>query len=147
MSIGDVWVEDEGGQRVDNLGQGERLVIRATLEAERRIEDPELGVTIHDTDNVVVFGTTTRELGREERPLEAGERLRLRVALRNDLRPGRYFVDCGVHERGQRVAAFRRRASGFLVYGNQRQSGLVALEHSFDLQREGSAIEPAGAGR
>ncbi len=147
VSIGDVWVEDEGGQRVDNLGQGERLVIRATLEAERRIEDPELGVTIHDTDNVVVFGTTTRELGREERPLEAGERLRLRVALRNDLRPGRYFVDCGVHERGQRVAAFRRRASGFLVYGNQRQSGLVALEHSFDLQREGSAIEPAGAGR
>jgi len=147
VSIGDVWVEDEGGRRASNLGQGERLAIRATLEVERRIEDPEVGVTIHDTDNVVVFGTTTRELGRRERPLEAGERLQLRVAMRNDLRPGRYYVDCGVHEREQRVAAFRRRAGSFLVYGNQPQSGLVALEHTFDLQREGSAAAPAGAGR
>jgi len=147
VTIGEVWVEDAGGERVTSVGQGDRLVIRAWLEAQRRIEDPEVGVTLHDTDNVVVFGTTTRELGREERPLEAGERVELRLELRNDFRSGRYFVDCGVHEKEQRVAAFRRRASGFLVYGNRPQSGLVALEHTFELQRGRSRTEPAGAGR
>jgi ABC-type polysaccharide/polyol phosphate transport system ATPase subunit len=147
VAIGDVWMEDEGGQRVENVGQGERLIIMATLEARQLIEDPEVGVTIHDADDVVVFGTTTRELGREEEPLRPGERLRLRVALRNDLRPGRYFVDCGVHEKEHRVAAFRRRASHFLVYGNRPQSGLVAFEHTFDLQRGLAVTEPARASR
>ena len=147
VTIGDVWIEDQDGQRVDNVGQGERLVIRATLEVQQPIDDPEVGVTIHDADDVVVFGTTTREVGREEEPLRPGERLQLRVGLRNDLRPGRYFVDCGVHEKEHRVAAFRRRAGHFLVYGNRPQSGLVALEHSFDLHRDPSATEPARAGR
>jgi len=146
VTIGEVWIEDEDGRRVENVAQGERLVIKATLEAQQLIDDPEVGVTVHDADDVVVFGTTTRELGREEEPLRPGERLQLRVAVRNDLRPGRYFVDCGVHEKQHRVAAFRRRAGHFLVYGNRPQSGLVALDHTFDLQRERAPTEPARAG-
>ncbi len=145
-AIGNVWVEDDDGRRIDTAEQGKQLNIRATIEVQRTIADPEVGVTIHDADDVVVFGTTTRELGREEAALEAGERLQLRVSFRNDLRPGRYFVDCGVHESEQRVAAFRRRASHFLVYGNRPQSGLVALDHSFDLEREQSPAQAAGAG-
>ncbi|MDQ3645019.1 MAG: ABC transporter ATP-binding protein [Actinomycetota bacterium] len=146
VTIGGVWIENEDGQRVDNVGQAERLVIKADLEAEQPIEDPEVGITIHDAEDVIVFGTTTRELGRDEAPLRAGERLGLRVSLRNDLRPGRYYVDCGVHEAGHRVAAFRRRAAHFLVYGNRPQSGLVALDHTFDLQRERATTEPARVG-
>ncbi len=146
VTIGDVWTEDGDGQRVDSVGQGDLLVIKAALEAQQVIRDPEVGVTIHDVDDVVVFGTTTRELGREEAPLQPGERVQLRVAVRNDLRPGRYFVDCGVHEKEHRVAAFRRRAGQFLVYGNRPQSGLVALDHTFDLQRDRAHTEPARAG-
>jgi len=147
VTIEDVWVESEAGKRTDAIGQGEPLVIRATLRADQPIEDPEVGITIQDDDGVVVFGTTTRELGRDQRAFAAGERIELRVALRNEFRGARYHVDCGVHEKEDRVAAFRWHAADFLTYGSRRQSGLVALEHSFELDREASPRATTEAGR
>ncbi len=143
VAIGDVWIERPDGRRVDSVGQGDPLVIRAEIEALQRIDDPEIGVTINDEAGTVVFGTATRELGREEQPFEPGERISLRLALRNDLKPARYYVDCGVHEGVHRVAAFRYRASDFLVFGNRAQLGLVALDHTFELERRRNRTEAA----
>jgi len=143
VAIGDVWVEGQDGRRADSVGQGDPLVIRAEIESLAHIDDPEVGVSIHDESGAVVFGTTTRELGREEEPFQRGDRLSLRIALRNDLRPARYYVDCGVHEGTHRVAAFRPRATDFLVFGNRAQSGLVALEHTFELERQSDRTEAA----
>jgi len=141
--IGDVWIEGQDGRRVDSVGQGDPLVIRAGIEVLEHIDDPEVGVTIHDEAGTVVFGTSTRELGRDEQPFGPGDRLALRIALRNDLKPARYYVDCGVHEGLHKVAAFRPRAADFLVFGNRAQSGLVALDHTFDLERQHNHAEAA----
>ncbi|MBA3305919.1 MAG: ABC transporter ATP-binding protein [Thermoleophilaceae bacterium] len=143
VAIGDVWIEGPDGRRVDTVGQGDPLVIRAEIEALQHIDDPEIGVTINDEAGTVVFGTTTRELGREEQPFEPGERISLRLALRNDLKPARYYVDCGVHEGVHRVAGFRYRASDFLVFGNRAQLGLVSLDHTFELERRRDRTEAA----
>ncbi len=143
VAIGDVWIEGPDGRRVDTVGQGDPLVIRAEIEALQHIDDPEIGVTITDEAGTVVFGTTTRELGREEQPFEPGERISLRLALRNDLKPARYYVDCGVHEGVHRVAGFRYRASDFLVFGNRAQLGLVSLDHTFELERRRNRTEAA----
>jgi len=147
VSIESVWVEGEDGRRVDAVGQGEPLVVRAALEVLEEIEDPEVGITIHTEDGVVVFGTTSHAGEGEEAVLSAGERLALRLSLRNDLKPGRYYVDCGVHGADRHLAAFRWRASSFLTYGNRPQHGLVALGHSFELERSGASVEPARARR
>lgn len=138
VAIGDVWIESEDGRRVDSVGQGDPLVIRAEIEVFEHIDDPEVGVTVHNDEGAVVFGTSTRHLGREEQPFEPGDRLSVRIALRNDFQPARYYVDCGVHEGAQRVVAFRWRAGDFLVFGNRPQGGLVALDHTFDLERQGN---------
>jgi len=145
VAIGDVWIEDRDGRRVDSIGQGDPLVIRAEIEALEHIDDPEVGVTIHNDEGAVVFGTSTRQLGREEPAFEPGDRFSVRIALRNDLQPARYYVDCGVHAGVHRVVAFRWRAGDFLVFGNRPQSGLVALEHTFDLERQGDRTKAATA--
>ena len=147
VTIGDVWVEDQDGRRASSVRQGERFALRAELLVQEKIEDPEVGITIHNDDGVVIFAATTRELGRAQAPLAAGEVLRLRVALRNDLAPARYFVDCGAHEGEHRVVAFRWRASHFLVYGNRPQLGLVSLDHSVELEVAREGAETAEARR
>jgi ABC-type polysaccharide/polyol phosphate transport system ATPase subunit len=140
-SIEEVWVEDLAGRRVDALGQDEPMAICATIAVHRPIADPEIGVTIHDEEGIVAFGTTSRRLGRREDPLAAGELVRLRIGMQNRLRPGRWFIDCGMHAGPAEVVAFRWRARDFIVHGTGAQSGLVSIDHSFDLERERS---PAG---
>jgi ABC-2 type transport system ATP-binding protein len=140
-TIADVWIEDLTGNRLDAVGQDEPLTICATIEVERRIADPEVGVTLHDEDGVVAFGTTSRELGRREEPLDGGERLRMRLTMQNRLRPGRWFVDCGLHDGPAEVVAFQWRACSFVVHGSRPQSGLVSIDHGFELEREQSGAE------
>ena len=133
--VAEVWLEDAGGAAISTVGQGEPIRIRARIEVSEPIADPEVGITIHDEDGTVVFGTTTRALGRTEGPMAAGDRIDVKLDVQNALKPARYFVDCGVHEGETRVAAFTWRAASFLVYGTRRQDGLVALEHSLELER------------
>jgi ABC-type polysaccharide/polyol phosphate transport system ATPase subunit len=140
-TVEEVWVEDLAGRRVDALGQDEPMTICATIAVHRPVDDPEVGVTIHDEEGTVAFGTTSRRLGRREDPLEAGELLRLRVGMQNRLRAGRWFIDCGLHEGPTEVVAFRWRARDFIVHGTGSQSGLVSIDHSFELERERSPAE------
>jgi hypothetical protein len=140
VTVDTVWVEDANGTRVEAVGQDEAMTICAAISARRAVADPEVGITLHDEDGVVAFGTTTRELGRREEPLAAGERLTVRLSMQNRLRSGRWFVDCGVHDGPHEVVAFRWRARDFIVHGSRPQPGLVAIEHSLEIER-GSARE------
>jgi len=142
-----VAVENAGGGDGHSVAQGEPIHIRAVVEAQERISDPEMGITIHNDDGVVVFGTDTRLAGHTLEALEAGSRVELVLKVENTLKPGRYYVDCGVHEGTTRPAAFRWRAAEFLVYGARSQYGLVELEHTLDLHRGDRALPPAQAAR
>lgn len=136
--VSQVWVEDQGGTRCRAIPQGDPIHIHALIDVHERIGDPEVGVTIHTEDGVVVFETSTRHQNGAG-PLEAGEQVELHLKLENPLRPQRYFVDCGVHADGNRVAAFSWRAADFVVYGTRRQDGLVTIDHTLELDRRPAA--------
>jgi len=138
-SIGSVWLEGATGQAEHTVAQGESLTVRAIVEANEPIADPEFGITVHNEDGVIVFGTTTRLDGTELPDMAAGDRVELNLPLRADLRPARYFVDCGVHTGPQQPAAFRWRAAGFLVYGSTAQSGLVQAGHTIAVRQLASS--------
>jgi ABC-2 type transport system ATP-binding protein len=140
-TIEEVFLEGPAGNRIDALGQDEPLTICATIAIHRPVADPEIGVTVHNEDGVVAFGTTSRELGRREDPLAGGELVRVRVSLDNPLRPGRWFIDCGVHDGVSEIVAFRWRAASFNVHGSRPQSGLVAVDHTFELERDSAPAE------
>ena len=133
--IARVWLEDAGGADSRAVEQQQPIRIRALIDIREPIEDPEVGVTIHREDGTIVFGTTTRAVSGTEAPLDAGTQVELRLDVENPLQPGRYFVDCGVHEGEQRVAAFSWRAASFMVYGTRHQYGLVELPHTLELER------------
>ena len=142
-SIASVTVQSAASTAGHSVPQGETLTVRAVVEAQERIVDAEAGITIHNEDGVVVFGTDTRMEGHTLDFLEPGERLELTLTVDNGLKPGRYFVDCGLHEGTQRVVAFRWRACAFLVYGTRSQYGLVNLEHTLGVKRSSDEPVPA----
>ncbi len=140
-TIDEVFIEGATGTRADAVGQDEPMTICATISINRPVGDPEIGISIHDEDGVVAFGTTSRELGRREDPLAAGERVRVRISLDNPLRPGRWFIDCGLHDGSAEIVAFRWRAASFVVHGTRPQAGLVAVQHRFEVERESARAE------
>jgi energy-coupling factor transporter ATP-binding protein EcfA2 len=146
-TLTDVWIEDARGARTDAVEQGAHFSLCASIDVHERVEDPEVGMTVHNDDGAVAFATNSRQLGKRETTLEPGERLRLRVSLDNHFKPGRWYVDCGLHAGPHRVVAFRWRAWEFVVYGNRPQAGLVEMDHTLDLERERVDAPPAGAAR
>ncbi len=142
-TIHSVWLEGPDGRAEHTVAQGQPLTVRAVIEANGSIEDPEIGITVHNEDGVIVFGTSTRLDGTELSALVTDDRIELALSLRTDLRPARYFVDCGVHTGPQQVAAFRWRAASFLVFGNYAQPGLVLADHTIEVQRQ--AVTGSGA--
>jgi ABC-type polysaccharide/polyol phosphate transport system ATPase subunit len=141
VTIDSVWIEDGNGTPVEAVGQDEPMTICANLSVHREIADPEVGITLHDEAGVVAFGATTRSPGRRDRPLPAGESLNVRLSMRNRLRAGRWFVDCGVHDGPHEVVAFHWRARDFIVRGSRPQSGLVEIEHTLEVERGSTRAE------
>jgi ABC-2 type transport system ATP-binding protein len=133
--IAEAWVEADG-QRADTLAHGAPMAVNVVLEVHERIEDPEVYLQLSDQDGVRVFGTTTRDHCPPQAAFQPGERVHVRVALDNPLRIGRFFVDVSVHSPVGGMVASRPRACDFRVYGGPDPGGLVALEHSVELERE-----------
>ena len=166
-AVVDAWLEDEAGERVENVEQGQPIGLNVVLEARARagradLRDPR----------------PQRRRGRRSfgfnRPLAAGEarrtgsppgeRVRIAGRVENPLLPGRYFVHCWIfRERaGRRRPAApapastssstgRRRASGVVVGGRRRRGGPRAGGRAVSRGRGGGraarGARPVGAGR
>ena len=152
-TIDAVWIEGASGTRVEAVGQDEPMTICAAISVNRAVADPEVGITLHDEDGVVAFGTTSRELGAARRP--AGRRRapdRAALAATTALRPGAGSSTAACTTAPHEVVAFRWRARDFIVHGSRPQAGLVAIEHSLEVEREsatrgGAEMSVAGGRR
>ena len=127
----DIWIEDAAGERVTNLEHGDRIRLRAELEAGRDAPGGlGVGFVLVNADGVGVheFGVlATDSYGSPQ--LSAGKRVEVTAEVENLLTPGRYFVDCGVtraHNTG--VALYEPKALAFVVFGGETHSrGVVTL--------------------
>jgi ABC-2 type transport system ATP-binding protein len=135
-TVADVWIEDGAGNRVDTVEPHADIAICALVEAHERIAEPDIGVTVHDEQGTVLIGAAMVASGVREPAIEPGERVRIRVGVENVLAPGRWFVDCGVHDGPERVVGFRWRARDFTVTGKPPRAGLIKVARSFEVERE-----------
>jgi ABC-2 type transport system ATP-binding protein len=127
----DCWLEDGGGDRVDNVEQGEPIRLNLVVEARRELIRPVFGFHFLTADGVQVFGFN-HSLADDEREPErvaAGQRIRLSSRIQNPLLPGRYFVNCWVaRERHQGDVALQVvRLLDFIVYGTRPGPGVVSV--------------------
>ena len=127
----DAWVEDNAGERVENVEQGQPIGLNVVLEARRDLDGPIFGIHFLNVDGAVAFGFN-RPLAAgegEEGRLAAGERARISGRVENRLLPGRYFVHCWIfRERAGGGALQHLRLFDFFVYGTKPGLGIVSVD-------------------
>jgi Wzt C-terminal domain len=141
----DAWLEDEAGERIENVEQGTPIRIRVELEARRDSPGVGVGFILANADGVGVFQFGTEAIRTPEGPpdLAAGRRVRIEVEIENPLNAGRYFLHCGVNRVGGGVALYVHNALDFVVFGGDQHSlGVVSLPHEIS-----ATVAPQGSGR
>jgi ABC-type polysaccharide/polyol phosphate transport system ATPase subunit len=138
VKVIDIWLEDEAGERVNNVEHGARFHLGAELEALRDLQGLGVSFAIANADGIPVadFGITPHRDG-EPRTFEPGERVKVRIDIENLLMSGRYFVHLGVTRGvGQGVALYVNSALDFAVFGGAPTASFVSLPHEIEAEIE-----------
>jgi len=133
----DGWFEDRDGRRVDILRAGEPYAFCAPLTFHEAVENPIVGVNIHNEVDDVVLGFNTRHLG-PTGTFEPGDERVFRVEFENALVPGHYHATVAIaHEGGGfHWIDYRIRWLSIVVTGTGGLSGaLVEMACDITLER------------
>jgi len=132
----DGWLEDEAGDRVESIGQGEPLRLNVVVQARRELEAPVFGLHVLTANGVGVFALRRPLSVSDGQPgrLVAGQRVRISGTLENPLLPGRYFVNCSVARNRSEgdVALQVLRFGDFVVQGPEPGLGIVSVRGEID---------------
>jgi ABC-type polysaccharide/polyol phosphate transport system ATPase subunit len=134
--IVDVWLENESGMRIDTAPHGQRLHLRARIDADDAVREPVVDFWVDDEEDARVFATSTRPW-QEAAPLEAGDRLEVAVDVDNLLASGRYHIGCSLLSGSAAldVVALVNRHTPFVVFAGEHVYGLVQLDHELRVDR------------
>jgi ABC-2 type transport system ATP-binding protein len=140
----DVWLEDEAGNRVENVEQGAPIRFNLVVEARHDLSNPVFNLHFVNADGSWVFGFS-KSVGRRADGrvrVTAGERVRIGGTVENPLVPGRYSVDCWIaRDRDQGDLALHvLRLTDFIVYGTRPGPGSVAVQADVEAVLEPDAI-------
>jgi ABC-2 type transport system ATP-binding protein len=127
----DAWLENEAGERVENVQQGEPIGFNALIEARHELVSPVFGFHFINAEGATVFGlnrTLNLEDGQPD-TIPAGTRVRIAGKIENPLLPGRYFVSSWIaRNRSQGDFAMHvLRVLDFVVYGTRPGPGNVSV--------------------
>ena len=143
VKLVDVWLEDEAGQRIDNVEQGRPIQLNLVVEARHELAAPVFNFHLLNEHGVWVFGFSKAVSGPDGEParIAAGQRVRVAAQVENPLLPGRYSLDCWVsRDRGDgELALHVLRLLDFLVYGTKLAPGSVSVRAEVDAVLERSA--------
>jgi hypothetical protein len=132
----DAWLRNEGGERVENVEQGEPIGLEVVVEARHELVDPVFGFHFLNDSGETVFGfnrTLTVPDGEPNR-IAAGQRVRIAGQIENPLLPGRYFVNCWISRNRHQgdLALHVIRLLDFVVYGTRPGPGSVSVRADVD---------------
>ena len=119
-------LRDENGERIDNVEQGDPLLVEVVIEAARDLTRPHFVFQIRNDDAVLV-ASFTRQLDQDVR---SGQRVRLAGRVENSLVAGRHYLDCWIRQdRNQGGMALQAlRLLHFVVYGTGESTGVVTMD-------------------
>ncbi len=132
VRIEDVWLEDERGQRVQNVEQRKPFRLNFVAQARQELIDPVFNFHCLNMEGHWVF-TFATQLGADvegRQRVAEGERIRVVAEIDNPLLPGRYMTQCWISRSGQEgnMAVQILRLIDFHVYGTRPGPGNVALD-------------------
>jgi energy-coupling factor transporter ATP-binding protein EcfA2 len=134
----DVWLEDQPGQRVDNVEQEKVFRFNLLVEARQPMSEPIFNFHCLNMDGDWVFAFSKEVEKPDGRPVAQGERIRLVAEIENPLLPNRYAIECWIsrnREQGN-MAIHILRLLDFYVYGTKPAAGNVIANAQVQAVRE-----------
>jgi hypothetical protein len=137
----DVWLENESGQRIENIWQNEPIRFNLEVEANHEVEGPMFGFEVLNVDGFPILGFGDALDGEGGRPgrLAAGERARISATVENRLVPGRYSVNCSISKNNTPTDTLLRdvRLLDFLVRTTKENpAGMVNVHERLEVHAE-----------
>jgi hypothetical protein len=135
--ISEVWIENDAGERVDTIAYGQQLHVHALIDVHGHVREPIVDFWIDDEEDARLMGASTRAWA-DQPPLEAGDRVHVKVELENRFRSGRYHIGCSLlsGSAGNEIVALVNRHRAFVVYAGDHVYGLVWFDHELKIERE-----------
>ncbi|HEX4308051.1 MAG TPA: ABC transporter ATP-binding protein [Solirubrobacterales bacterium] len=132
-------LEGSAPEDVGSVEFGKEIRIHAEFEALEDFVGLDAGLIVANADGVGItaVGASVGGEYHEARPIKAGDRFRIDVALDNPLGPGHYFVHAGVNvTAGGNIALYIANALEFIVFGGPPGRGIVAIDHTITAEIE-----------
>jgi ABC-2 type transport system ATP-binding protein len=136
--VREAWIEDENGERIENIEAGQPIRLNAELEARQELTNPRFTVQFNNADGMPVFDLEDA-LGDDEQPVRipAGSTTRISLSVEeNPLMPGRYVVACwlGMLRNEEETATQAMNLLEFVVFGVARGQGVVSVPGAMDVR-------------
>jgi ABC-type polysaccharide/polyol phosphate transport system ATPase subunit len=131
------WFEDERGERLTTMRQGERCTYCTRVRFNEAVQDPIVSALIENAEHRPLFASSSAWEEPDSGSFAAGEEVVLRLAFENWLTPDRYFATTTVSRRGggADVMDQKKRVASLIVTGVRQTGGLVELPHDLVLER------------
>jgi ABC-type polysaccharide/polyol phosphate transport system ATPase subunit len=131
VNLIDVWLENEAGERVDNLEQGKVFRFHVLAEARQEMNAPVFNFHCLNMDGhwVFAFSKTVCDDDGVPRRVAAGERIRIVAEIENPLVNGRYAFQCWISRNREEgaMAIHILRLLDFYVFGTRPGAGNIAM--------------------
>jgi energy-coupling factor transporter ATP-binding protein EcfA2 len=135
--IAGCWFENESGERITAIAQGERAAVAMEVRFHERIEDPIFGISLRNEPRHTVFATSTVWEDPHTGTFAAGERAIVRIAFDNWLAPSRYDVTPVVARAGAGADTLdlREDMASLLVHATRVTGGIADVPHTIEVTR------------
>ncbi len=132
VRLEDAWLEDDAGQRVDNVGQEKIFRFNLLARARQELLNPVFNFHCLNREGDWVFAFSTELAGQGQEPVRIaeGELVRIVAHIENPLLPGRYSLECWISRSGEAggMAIHMLRLLDFYVYGTKPAAGNVVAD-------------------
>ena len=125
----DTWLENERGERIENVELGEPIRLRTVVEARQDLSNPGFTLQARNDDGVIFEVSTAADHREDGIVMTAGSRATINATMDNPLVPGRYALVCyvGVARNDQEIAQQSVKLLDFVVFGTETPNGIVSI--------------------
>jgi ABC-type polysaccharide/polyol phosphate transport system ATPase subunit len=131
------WFEDEAGERIKDLSQGQRCTIGMEVRFHAPMDEPVFAFHLRNEPRHIVFATSTQWHPVATGRFEAGETAQVRVRFDNWLAPNRYTVTPSVARAGSGAdyADLREDLASVMVHGTRVTGAIADVPHELWVDR------------
>jgi len=133
LEIVEVLITDGEGRTKSRFEPGDRLGLEIVIEPRQSVDDPVIGVAIHNHLDTLVYGTNTALRNVEMGTVDSRRRVKL------DFGPipmveGQYFLTVAAHSRDEQTQYhWLERQYSFRVFSSRAEAGVVHLDPTIEV--------------